>query len=72
MALANTLYNYKSYSFNKNNFRFHTSYGWLGILDWLHGTDDQFYKSKIHKLRHIRLMTTDSAREIYPDNVHKD
>jgi len=55
-----------------HHLRFHTSYGWLGILDWLHGTDDQFHKSKIHEVRHVRLFTTESARQMYPDDLHKD
>jgi len=55
-----------------HHLRFHTSYGWLGILDWFHGTDAQFHKSEIHEKRHIRLMTTSSARELVPDKLNKD
>ena len=29
--------------------RFHTSYGWFGIWDWIHGTDDKFDKSTLHR-----------------------
>ena len=29
--------------------RFHTSYGWFGIWDWIHGTDDKFDKSTTHR-----------------------
>merc|ERR1711874_831275 len=47
--------------------KFHTSYGWLGVQDWLHGTDAQFVDSKLHNKRHIRLHTTYSARELFPD-----
>ena len=31
-------------------YRFHTSYGWYGIWDWIHGTDDKFDKSTMHRL----------------------
>jgi len=54
-----------------HHLKFHTSYGWLGITDWLHGTDAQFLQSRIHAKRHIRLQTTSSARELYPDNLDK-
>ena len=29
--------------------RFHTSYGWFGIWDWIHNTDEKFDKSTVHK-----------------------
>eukprot|EP00092_Neocalanus_flemingeri_P017284 GFUD01018692.1.p1 GENE.GFUD01018692.1~~GFUD01018692.1.p1 ORF type:complete len:361 (+),score=65.23 GFUD01018692.1:101-1084(+) len=51
--------------------KFHTSYGWLGVTDWIHGTDSQFYKSKLSTLRHIRLHTTESARELFPDDIEE-
>merc|ERR1711970_915649 len=54
-----------------HHLKFHTSYGWLGITDWIHGTDAQFLQSRIHAKRHIRLHTTESARELYPDNLDK-
>ena len=25
-----------------HHLKFHTSYGWLGVQDWIHGTDAQF------------------------------
>lgn len=50
-----------------HHLKFHTSYGWLGIQDWLHGTDAQFFDSSVHVKRHVRLHTTKSARELYPD-----
>ena len=48
--------------------RFHTSYGWFGIWDWLHGTDAKFDQSMLHKLRHFRLMSGKAAREHFPDS----
>merc|ERR1712142_1395538 len=54
-----------------HHLKFHTSYGWLGVTDWLHGTDSQFHKSEIHDKRHIRLHTTESARELFPDQVEE-
>jgi len=55
-----------------HHLKFHTSYGWLGVTDWLHGTDYQFHQSEIHEKRHIRLHTTSSARELFPDEEKKD
>ena len=31
-----------SFSPEFHHLKFHTSYGWLGVTDWLHGTDSQF------------------------------
>jgi len=55
-----------------HHLKFHTSYGWYGIWDWIHGTDEQFDKSTVHRLRHFRLFTTASARELYPDTQKTD
>jgi len=50
-----------------HHLKFHTSYGWFGIWDWIHNTDEKFDKSTVHKLRHFRLMSGKAAREYYPD-----
>jgi len=52
-----------------HHLKFHTSYGWLGVTDWIHGTDSQFHRSEKHEKRHIRLHTTSSARELFPDEA---
>merc|ERR1711884_818818 len=51
-----------------HHLKFHTSYGWLGVQDWIHGTDAQFKKSEVHLKRHVRLHTTQSTRQLYPDS----
>jgi len=50
-----------------HHLKFHTSYGWLGVQDWIHGTDAKFVDSSLHSKRHIRLHTTSSARELFPE-----
>jgi len=50
-----------------HHLKFHTSYGWLSFWDWFYGTDTEFQKTKVHKKRHMRLHTTKSARELFPD-----
>jgi len=54
-----------------HHLKFHTSYGWLGLQDWFHGTDAQFNDSEIHSKRHVRLHTIQSAREMFPDEKKK-
>jgi len=54
-----------------HHLKFHTSYGWIGIWDWLHGTDAQFDKAELYRLRHYRLFDTTPARERYPDDYIK-
>merc|ERR1719347_568068 len=54
-----------------HHLKFHTSYGWLGITDWIHGTDKQFHENQLHKLRHYRILDSKSARETYPENFLK-
>ena len=46
--------------------RFNQKYGTLGVLDYLHGTDELFQKSKQCK-RHFVLLGLSSAKELYPD-----
>lgn len=48
------------------NFRFNQCYGTFGLLDWLHGTDEQYRKTKYFQ-RDRRLLGTKSARELVPD-----
>lgn len=55
-----------------HHLKFHTSYGWLSFWDWAYGTDWQFQKSQVHRERNIRLHTTQSAKEIFPDAPKKD
>lgn len=47
-------------------YRFTQCFGGWGILDWLHGTDDQYRKSKNYQ-RDRRLWSGKSARELVPD-----
>jgi len=54
-----------------HHLKFHTSYGWFGIWDWIHGTDEKFDKSSMHKLRHFRLKSGKAAREHYPEEMFK-
>jgi len=54
-----------------HHLKFHTSYGWLGLWDWIHGTDEKFDKATLHRLRHFRLYSTKSARELVPDEMVK-
>ncbi|XP_053698735.1 fatty acid hydroxylase domain-containing protein 2-like [Sabethes cyaneus] len=46
--------------------KFNQCYGVVGLLDWLHGTDTAFRRSRSFK-RHRHLYGTSSARELYPD-----
>lgn len=41
-------------------------YGVMGVLDRLHGTDEQFRQSKNHE-RHIMLLGLTPAKDLYPD-----
>jgi len=50
-----------------HHLKFHTSYGWLTFWDWFYGTDIEFQKTEVHKDRHIRIHSTKSARELFPD-----
>ena len=52
-----------------HHLKFHTSYGWLGVTDWIHGTDSKFHESELHDKRHIRLHSATSARELFPDEI---
>jgi len=54
-----------------HHLKFHTSYGWLTFWDWFYGTDIEFMKTEVHKDRHFRIHSLQSAKEIYPDPVKK-
>ncbi|EAA04938.5 fatty acid hydroxylase domain-containing protein 2-like [Anopheles arabiensis] len=47
--------------------KFTECFGTFGYLDWLHGTDTKFRKSKQHQ-RHRTLWGIKSARELFPDS----
>ncbi|XP_021706086.1 fatty acid hydroxylase domain-containing protein 2 isoform X2 [Aedes aegypti] len=49
-----------------HHLKFTQCFGGWGILDWLHGTDDQYRKSKNYQ-RDRRLWSGKSARELVPD-----
>lgn len=49
-----------------HHLKFNQMYGTNGLLDWLHGTDEQFRKTKQHQ-RDVRLFGFKSARELVPD-----
>lgn len=49
-----------------HHFKFNNCYGVLGILDYLHGTDQAFKSVKAGK-RHRVLTDFRSARQLYPD-----
>ena len=53
-------------SFRPNS-RFNVNYGSLGFLDALHGTDEQFKRSRAFD-RHVILKSLKSARELFPDD----
>jgi len=50
-----------------HHLKFHTSYGWLTFWDWFYGTDIEFMKTDVHKDRHFRIHSSQSAKEIVPD-----
>ena len=47
-------------------YRFNQMYGVMGVLDRLHGTDENFRQSKNHE-RHIVLLNLKPANDMYPD-----
>ena len=50
--------------------RFNVNYSSMGILDYLHGTDQLFMKNKASE-RNVFLTSFKSARELYPDEEEK-
>ncbi|XP_055612907.1 fatty acid hydroxylase domain-containing protein 2-like isoform X2 [Uranotaenia lowii] len=80
IALTGTLHDHSGYhlpwlgsseAHDFHHLKFNQCYGVLGLLDWLHGTDHQFRKSRAFD-RHRRLYTLQSARELYPDQEKRD
>ncbi|XP_055612905.1 fatty acid hydroxylase domain-containing protein 2-like isoform X1 [Uranotaenia lowii] len=80
IALISTLHDHSGYhlpwlgapeAHDIHHQQFNQCYGVLGLLDWLHGTDHQFRKSRAFD-RHRRLYTLQSARELYPDQEKRD
>ncbi|KAL3880303.1 hypothetical protein ACJMK2_032551 [Sinanodonta woodiana] len=53
-----------------HHFKFNQNYGVLGVLDRLHGTDNQFRASKQYQ-RHILLLTLAPLTEQIPDSPKK-
>jgi len=49
-----------------HHLKFTQCYGVLGILDYLHGTDDLF-RSSVNYKRHVTLLGTTPAREQFPE-----
>lgn len=60
----------KTYTFSQFEtclfIRFNQNYGVLGILDYLHGTDSGFRKSKAFD-RHLLLLSLVPLKKLYPD-----
>ena len=50
--------------------RFNQCFGVIGVLDYLHGTNDSFRSSKGYE-RHTLLLGTDPAYVVYPDPGEK-
>ncbi|XP_038104033.1 fatty acid hydroxylase domain-containing protein 2 [Culex quinquefasciatus] len=79
IALFGTLHDHSGYHLpflgspelhDFHHLKFNQCYGAIGLLDWLHGTDTQFRRSKAFQ-RNRRLIGTASARELYPDDETK-
>lgn len=76
MALINTLNSHSGYHFplmpspeahDFHHLKFNQCYGVLGILDYIHGTDNLFRSNKAYQ-RHIMSLSPQSLREIYPED----
>ncbi|KAM7291468.1 fatty acid hydroxylase domain-containing protein 2 [Ixodes scapularis] len=50
-----------------HHLKFTQNYGVLGVLDRLHGTDNQFRQTKAYR-RHLLLLSLVPLRELYPEN----
>lgn len=50
-----------------HHLKFTQNYGILGVLDRLHGTDNQFRQTKAYH-RHLMLLSLVPLRELYPEN----
>jgi hypothetical protein len=51
-------------------FRFTQNYGVLGVLDRLHGTDNQFRNSKAYE-RHFMALSLVPVKELFPGDAKK-
>merc|ERR1712117_725310 len=55
-----------------HHLKFNLNYGTQDMfLDWFHGTDAKFWAPTGNGKRHKYLLTTKSARELYPDESEK-
>ncbi|XP_055601923.1 fatty acid hydroxylase domain-containing protein 2-like isoform X1 [Uranotaenia lowii] len=54
-----------------HHLKFNQCYGGRGLLDWIHGTDQQYRRSKQYQRDH-RLWGLHSARELVPDDDGKN
>ena len=75
MAILRTLNDHSGYhlpffpspeAHDFHHLKFTECYGFLGILDYLHGTDRMFRSSPVYK-RHIVSLVTDPLRVQFPD-----
>lgn len=76
LAMTNTLNSHSGYhlpflpsceAHDFHHLKFNQCYGFLGILDYLHGTDTLF-RSNINYQRHIMVLSTTPVRELFPEN----
>ncbi|XP_054158950.1 fatty acid hydroxylase domain-containing protein 2-like [Oppia nitens] len=49
-----------------HHLKFNQNFGTIGLLDWIHGTNNEFYKSIAYK-RHRVFMSCQSIKQLYPD-----
>uniref|UniRef100_A0A336LPF1 CSON010392 protein n=1 Tax=Culicoides sonorensis TaxID=179676 RepID=A0A336LPF1_CULSO len=75
LAITNTINDHSGYHLpmmhspefhDFHHLKFTNCFGVLGVLDWIHGTDQMFRKTKVYA-RHKVLLSTKSMREMYPD-----
>uniref|UniRef100_A0A2M4AIN1 Putative sterol desaturase n=1 Tax=Anopheles triannulatus TaxID=58253 RepID=A0A2M4AIN1_9DIPT len=76
LAISNTLHVHSGYHLpflpspeqhDFHHLKFNQCYGVLGVLDWLHGTNELFFRSKQAKRDYI-LTTLEPVRQTYPDS----
>ncbi|XP_054157515.1 fatty acid hydroxylase domain-containing protein 2-like isoform X2 [Oppia nitens] len=49
-----------------HHLKFNQNFGTFGLLDWIHGTNNEFYKSIAYK-RHRVFMSCQPIKQLYPD-----
>ncbi|XP_054157534.1 fatty acid hydroxylase domain-containing protein 2-like isoform X2 [Oppia nitens] len=49
-----------------HHFKFNQNFGSIGLLDWIHGTNNEFYKSIAYK-RDRFFMSCQPIKQLYPD-----